>query len=87
MSMRSIIARVMDAGVGQPVGVFGFTGMLVIDPRVISSASRTGVRRVFSGVGPAPDIPGTVLKTVFPRILQNKGLVTARCGFSETNDI
>jgi hypothetical protein len=85
--MRCIIARVIDAGVGQPVGVFGFTGMLVIEPCMISSASRIGVRRVFSGVGPAPEIPGTVLRIVLPRILQNKGLVTARCGFSETNDI
>jgi hypothetical protein len=54
--------RVMVAGVGHPVGVFGRAATLVIAPVVTSSASRTGVSRVFSGEGPAPEIPGTVEK-------------------------
>jgi hypothetical protein len=81
------MARVIDAGVGQPVGVFGLNGMLVIDPYMISSASRTGVSSVFSGVGPAPDMPGTVLKRVFPRMLQKRGAVHVTLGTSETNAI
>lgn len=48
----------MLAGVGHPVGVFGLAETLVIAPVVTSSASRFGVSRVFSGVGPAPDMPG-----------------------------
>ena len=71
--VSSIIARVIEAGVGQPVGVLGFTGMLVILPCMINSASRMGVSKVFSGVGPAPDMPGRVLSRVFARILQNSG--------------
>jgi hypothetical protein len=70
--------RVIVAGVGHPVGVFGRTGMLVIAPVVTSSASRTGVRRVFSGVGPAPDMPGTVESMVFARtsaITGRRGLI------------
>jgi hypothetical protein len=85
--IRSIIARVIDAGVGQPVGVFGFTGLLVIDPWIISSASRIGVSRVFSGFGPAPEIPGTVLRIVLARMLEKTGEVTSRCGSVETNGI
>jgi hypothetical protein len=85
MLIRSIIARVIDAGVGQPVGVFGFIRVLVIEPWMISSASRMGVRRVFSGFGPAPEIPGTVLRIVLPSMLENTGEVTSRCRSSETN--
>jgi hypothetical protein len=51
--------------------------MLVIAPVVMSSASRTGVSSVFSGVGPAPDIPGTVDSMVFPSttaIIGRRGL-------------
>jgi hypothetical protein len=83
--VSSIIALVMDAGVGQPVGVFGFEGMLVMDPCAISSASRMGVYSVFSGVGPAPDIPGTVESRVLERMLQNKGRSGRISGFVETN--
>jgi len=61
--VRTIIARVMVAGVGQPVGVLEFACVLVIAPFVISSASILGVRSVFSGLGPAPDMPGTVEET------------------------
>jgi hypothetical protein len=69
---------VIVAGVGHPVGVFGRTGMLVIAPVVTSSASRIGVSRVFSGVGPAPDMPGTVESMVFARtsaIIGRRGLI------------
>ncbi len=52
--VSTIIARVIVAGVGHPVGVFGLPVVLVIAPSVISSASRLGVRSVFSGPGPAP---------------------------------
>jgi hypothetical protein len=76
---------VIDAGVGQPVGVSGFTGWLVIAPQVISSASRTGVSRVFSGVAPAPETPGTVDRRVFPRIPQKSGLLKVISGISERN--
>jgi hypothetical protein len=83
--VSSITALVIDAGVGQPVGVFGRTGMLVIDPYAISSESRTGVRRVFSGVGPAPEIPGTTESIVLARILQNKGFTGFISGLPVTN--
>jgi hypothetical protein len=63
----------MEAGVGQPVGVFGLTDWLVIRPVVTSSASRFGVRSVCSGVGPAPEMPGIVEITVFPSITQKTG--------------
>jgi hypothetical protein len=82
-----IIARVIVAGVGQPVGVLGLLGWLVITPLVISSASRTGVRRVFSGPGPAPEIPGTVDSRVFAKIPAKRGLSKAISGFSERNPI
>jgi hypothetical protein len=75
----------MDAGVGQPVWVLGFDGMLVMDPCAISSASRMGVYSVFSGVGPAPEIPGTVESRVLERMLQNKGRSGRISGFVETN--
>jgi len=68
-----IMALVMDAGVGHPVGVSDLTGILVIAPCATSSASRIGVNRVFSGVGPAPEIPGTRERSVFARMLQNSG--------------
>jgi alpha-ribazole phosphatase CobZ len=54
-------------------------------PLVISSASRTGVRRVFSGVAPAPETPGTVDNNVFARIPQNKGRLKIISGVSERN--
>jgi hypothetical protein len=76
---------VIVAGVGQPVGVLGLTGQLVIIPFVISSASRTGVRSVFSADGPAPDTPGTVDKMVFARIPQKSGLFTGTRGIDERN--
>ncbi len=79
----AIIARVIEAGVGQPVGVSGFTGWLVIAPQVISSASRIGVSSVFSGVAPAPETPGIVDRRVFPRIPQKSGLLNAISGISE----
>jgi hypothetical protein len=69
-----IIARVMMAGVGQPVGVSGRIGMLVIVPFMISSESRIGVKTVFSGEGPAPDMPGTVDSMVFASIGAKTGL-------------
>jgi hypothetical protein len=81
----SIIARVIDAGVGQPVGVSGLTGWLVMAPHVISSASSTGVRRVFSGVAPAPETPGTVERSVLPRMPQKMGLVKVISGVSDRN--
>jgi hypothetical protein len=68
------MARVMEAGVGHPVGVFGLTDWLVIRPVVTSSASRFGVMSVCSGVGPAPEIPGIVEIKVFPSITQKTGL-------------
>jgi hypothetical protein len=57
----------MVAGVGQPVGVLGFEGWLWIEPLRTSSESRFGVNKVFFGEGPAPEIPGTVERRVFPR--------------------
>ncbi len=77
----------MDAGVGQPVGVLGFTGKLVIDPVEISSASRTGVKRVFSAEGPAPETPGTVESRVLARIPQKTGRVQGTRGTAERNAI
>jgi hypothetical protein len=77
----------MEAGVGHPVGVSGRAGMLVIDPRIISSESSTGVRSVFSGGGPAPDTPGTVESIVFASILQNIGFFGNITGFFETKAI
>jgi hypothetical protein len=77
----------MEAGVGQPVGVLGLSGKLVILPLVTSSASRLGVMRVFSGVGPAPEIPGIVEIIVFPRIAQKIGFLNRIFGDSERNGI
>ena len=53
----------------------------------MSSASSIGVRRVFSGEGPAPDTPGTVDKMVFARRPQKTGLSQENGGFSERNPI
>jgi hypothetical protein len=83
----SMTARVMDAGVGQPVGVFGRNGMLVIRPQAISSESSTGVRRVFSGLGPAPEIPGTTERRVLARMLQKRGFFGEIPGSAVTNGI
>jgi len=80
-----MMERVMDAGVGQPVGVSGLAGTLVIAPLAISSASSTGVSSVFSGVGPAPEMPGTTESIVFARMLQNRGFSAARPGSFERN--
>jgi hypothetical protein len=77
----------MVAGVGQPVGVLGLSGKLVILPLVTSSASRLGVKRVFSGVGPAPDKPGIVEIMVFPRIIQKIGFLHGIFGDSERKGI
>jgi hypothetical protein len=77
----------MDAGVGQPVGVFGKKGMLVIRPQAISSESRTGVRSVFSGLGPAPEMPGTTERRVLARMLQKRGLFGEIPGSAVTNGI
>jgi hypothetical protein len=77
----------MDAGVGQPVGVLGLTGKLVIAPVVISSASRTGVKRVFSAEGPAPETPGTVESRVLARIPQKTGRVQETRGTAERKAI
>jgi hypothetical protein len=85
--VSTIIARVIVAGVGQPVGVFGLPVMLVIAPSVISSASRLGVRRVFSGLGPAPEMPGTVESMVLARTAAKSGDVKVISGFSERNGI
>jgi hypothetical protein len=73
----------MDAGVGQPDGVLGFRGVLEIQPYVISSASRTGVSRVFSAEGPAPDIPGIVERRVFASIPQKTGFEKFMSGVLE----
>ena len=81
------MALVMVAGVGQPVGVFGLAGILVIAPFVISSASSTGVRRVFSAVGPAPETPGTVESMVLARIPIKSGLSALFKPWGETNSI
>jgi hypothetical protein len=81
----SITARVMVAGVGHPVGVFGRMGIEVISPLVISSASRIGVRSVLSGAGPAADTPGTVDRRVFPRILQKTGSLVEISGTGSAN--
>ncbi len=83
--VSSIMDRVMVAGVGHPVGVFGRAGTLVIAPVVTSSASRTGVSRVFSGVGPAPDMPGTVESMVLPRTSAIIGRHGRNPGSSERN--
>ncbi|OPZ42101.1 MAG: hypothetical protein BWY93_02019 [Euryarchaeota archaeon ADurb.BinA087] len=83
----SITALVIDAGVGQPVGVSGRTGMLVIFPQAISSASRMGVRSVFSGLGPAPEMPGTTESIVLARILQKRGFFALISGLPVTNAI
>ena len=81
------MARVMEAGVGHPVGVSGRADTLVIDPWTISSESSTGVISVFSGDGPAPDTPGTVESIVFARILQKIGFLGNIPGFFETKAI
>jgi hypothetical protein len=73
----------MEAGVGQPDGVLGFSCILEIRPFTISSASRTGVSRVFSAVGPAPEIPGTVERRVFASIPQKTGFEKAISGVFE----
>jgi hypothetical protein len=75
----------MEAGVGQPDGVLGFRGILEIRPFAISSASRTGVSRVFSAVGPAPEIPGTVERRVFASIPQKTGFEKVISGILERN--
>jgi hypothetical protein len=71
--VSSIIALVIEAGVGQPDGVLGFRGMLEMYPLTMSSASRIGVSSVFSAVGPAPDTPGTVERRVFASMPQKAG--------------
>jgi hypothetical protein len=81
------MARVIVAGVGHPVGVFGRTGWLVIFPLMISSESRTGVRRVFSGVGPAPDNPGMVERRVLARTAPNRGCFGGSPGVPERKDM
>jgi len=75
----------MDAGVGHPVGVSGREGMLVILPLRTSSASRMGVKRVFSGLGPAPDIPGTTESIVLARTAAKRGCLGESEKVSETN--
>jgi hypothetical protein len=87
MPVRTIIARVMVAGVGQPVGVFGLPVVLVISPSVISYASRLGVRSVFSGLGPAPDMPGTVESRVLARMPAKRGDLKVISAFSERKSI
>jgi hypothetical protein len=67
------MALVMMAGVGQPVGVFGFHLRLRMAPWATSSESRTGVSTVFSGDIPAPEMPGTVERRVFPRTTAKAG--------------
>ena len=81
------MARVMTAGVGQPVGVFGFHFLLRMSPRVMSSESRTGVRTVFSGDIPAPETPGTVERRVFPSTMANAGFCGLNGGAPERNGI
>jgi len=56
-------------------------------PFVMNSASRMGVRRVFSAVGPAPETPGSVDNRVFARIPQNTGFLQGNGGFAERNAI
>jgi hypothetical protein len=85
--VSSMTARVIEAGVGHPVGVFGRNGMLVMRPQAISSESSTGVRRVFSGLGPAPEIPGTTERRVLARMLQKRGLFGEIPGSAVTNGI
>jgi hypothetical protein len=87
MSRSSIIARVIVAGVGHPVGVFGLTGILVMAPFVINSASSTGVSRVFAAVGPAPETPGTVESMVFASIPTKSGLSAFFIPWGVTNSI
>jgi hypothetical protein len=53
----------------------------------MSSASSIGVSRVFSGVGPAPETPGTVDSRVLARMPQKTGFVKKSEGFSERNPI
>jgi hypothetical protein len=62
------------------VGVFGLISGFAIRPFVTNSASRFGVSRVCSGVGPAPEIPGMVESSVFPRMTQNAGLFPEKLG-------
>jgi hypothetical protein len=85
--VSTIIALVIEAGVGHPVGVLEFAGVLVIAPFVISSASMLGVRSVFSGLGPAPEMPGTVERRVLPRMVAKRGDLNVISGFSERNAI
>jgi hypothetical protein len=61
--------------------------MLVISPLATSSASRIGVNRVFSGDGPAPEIPGTRDRSVFARILQKSGFSEPQGDSWERNGI
>jgi alpha-ribazole phosphatase CobZ len=81
------MARVMTAGVGQPVGVFGFILRLRMAPWAMSSESRTGVSTVFSGEGPAPETPGTVEMRVFPRTTAKSGRAGRAGGLPERNGI
>jgi hypothetical protein len=43
------------------------------------------VRRVFSGVAPAPETPGTVERIVLPRIPQKMGFLKVISGISDRN--
>ena len=81
------MALVMTAGVGQPVGVLGFHLLLRMAPWVMSSESRTGVSTVFSGDIPAPEIPGTVERRVFPRTMEKRGCPGRAGGGAERNTI
>jgi hypothetical protein len=85
--VNSIIARVTVAGVGHPVGVLGLMGRLRISPYSTSSESRFGVSRVFSGVPPAPDIPGTVDRIVLPNMTENTGCDEEMEGISQRKAI
>ncbi len=78
-------ARVTVAGVGQPVGVLGVASRLVMAPVRTSSASRIGVSRVPCGDGPAPEIPGTVERSVFPSTAAKSGRSNRIAGVSERN--
>jgi len=77
----------MIAGVGHPVGVLGRVGREVIAPFAISSESRMGVRTVFPGLGPAPDMPGTVERRVLARIMERRGFSGWNGGSGEINCI
>ena len=79
----AVAARVTVAGVGQPVGVLGVASRLVIAPVKTSSASRIGVSKVPAGDGPAPEIPGTVERSVFPSTAAKSGRSKRIAGVSE----